>query len=379
VLARRRLADTDLLRDQQTAHAVAIEVAVDLTAKMRTRICQLANSLIIVNVQVRLAGSRERIMDTAAINPTTIAEAFERIRNRVRVTPVVALDGADLGLAPMRLVLKLEQLQHSGSFKVRGAFANLVLRDVPPAGVTAASGGNHGAAVAFAARALGVPAKIFVPTVSSRAKVERIRGYGADLTVVGESYADALAASEAWIAQSGSLSIHAFDQVETILGTGTLGLELESQAPDLNTVLVAVGGGGLIAGVAAWYQRRTRIVGVEPKNSPTLFRAFEAGGPVDAETAGIAADSLAPRRVGELVYPIAKAQVDRVVLVSDAAIVAAQQALWGGARIVAEPGAAAPFAALASGAYVPQPGERVGVVISGANTTAVDFDPRARL
>jgi threonine dehydratase len=318
-------------------------------------------------------------MDTAEISPTMIADAFERIRGHVRVTPVVALDGADLGLAPMRLVLKLEQLQHSGSFKARGAFANLLLRDVPPAGVTAASGGNHGAAVAFAARALGVKAKIFVPTVSSPAKIARIRRYGADLVVEGDRYADALAASEAWVTRSGSLPIHAFDQIETMLGTGTLGLELERQVPELDTVLVAVGGGGLIAGVAAWYRRRARIVGVEPQRSPTLFRAFEAGRPVDAETAGIAADSLAPRRVGELVYPIAKAQVDRVVLVSDEAIVAAQHALWDGARIVAEPGAAAPFAALGSGAYVPQPGERVGVVVSGANTTAVEFEPRARM
>ena len=309
----------------------------------------------------------------SAITPAAIAATFERIRTHVRETPVVVVDGADFRLAPMRLVLKLELMQHSGSFKARGAFANLLLRKIPPAGVTAASGGNHGAAVAFAAQALGVKARIFVPTVSSPAKIERIRGYGAELTVTGASYADALAASETWVAQSGSLSIHAFDQVETMLGTGTLGLELDRQAPDLDTLLVAVGGGGLIAGIAAWYQRRVRVVGVEPKASPTLFRAFEAGGPVDAPIGGIAADSLSPRRVGDLVYPICKAHVDRVVLVSDEAIVAAQQALWHGARIVAEPGAAAPFAALVSGAYVPGAGERVGVLVSGANTTAVNF------
>jgi len=313
----------------------------------------------------------------ASVNPGAISAAFARIRGHVRETPVVAVDGADFGLAPMRLVLKLEQLQHSGSFKARGAFANLLLRQIPAAGVTAASGGNHGAAVAFAARALGIKAKIFVPTVSSPAKIARIRGYGADLVVGGERYADALAASEAWVKASGSLPVHAFDQVETMLGTGTLGCELERQAGDLDSVLVAVGGGGLIAGVAAWYGRRARVIGVEPERSPTLYRAFEAGRPVDAETGGIAADSLAPRRVGDLVFPIAKANVERVVLVSDDAIVAAQQALWDGARIVAEPGAAAPFAALASGAYVPSPGERVGVVVSGANTTAVDFVPRA--
>ena len=312
----------------------------------------------------------------ASINPAAITEAFARIRGHVRETPVVAVDGADFGLAPMRLVLKLELLQHAGVFKVRGAFANLLLRQIPAAGVTAASGGNHGVAVAFAARALGIRAKIFLPTVSSPAKIARIRGYGADLVIEGELYADALAASEAWIKTSGSLPVHAFDQVETMLGTGTLGCELERQAPDLDSVLVAVGGGGLIGGVAAWYGRRVRVVGVEPEKSPTLFRALEAGRPVDAETGGIAADSLAPRRVGELNFPIAQANVERVVLVSDEAIVAAQQALWDGARIVAEPGAAAPFAALVSGAYVPAPGERVGVVVCGANTTAVDFGPR---
>ncbi len=317
-------------------------------------------------------------MDTVTVDPAAIAQAFERIRSYVRETPVIAVGGADFGLAPMRLVLKLEQLQHSGSFKARGAFANLLLRQIPPAGVTAASGGNHGVAVAFAARALGVRAKIFVPTVASPAKIARIRGYGADLVVEGELYADALAASEGWIATSGSLPVHAFDQVETMLGTGTLGCELERQAPDLDSVLIAVGGAGLIGGVAAWYGRRVRVIGVEPQASPTLFRALEAGRPVDAETGGIAADSLAPRRVGALNFPIAQANVERVVLVSDDAIVAAQQALWDGARIVAEPGAAAPFAALVSGAYVPAPGERVGVVVCGANTTAVDFGvPRA--
>jgi threonine dehydratase len=310
------------------------------------------------------------------VTPATISAAFARIRDHIRETPVVAIAGADFGIPQARLVFKLELLQNSGSFKVRGAFANLLLRDIPPAGVTAASGGNHGVAVAFASRARGVKAKIFLPTISSPAKIDRIRGYGAELVVGGDRYADALAASEEWVAQSGSLSIHAFDQTETMLGTGTLGCELERQAGALDTVLVAVGGGGLIAGVAAWYQRRVRVIGVEPEASPTLSRALAAGRPVDAETGGIAADSLAPRRVGELVFPIAQAQVDRVVLVSDAAIVAAQRALWDAIRVVAEPGAAAPFAALLSGAYVPAPGERIGVVVSGANTTAVAFaDP----
>jgi threonine dehydratase len=239
--------------------------------------------------------------------------------------------------------------------------------------VVAASGGNHGAAVAYAAMRLGVPARIFVPTISSPAKVQRIRDYGADLVVEGERYADALAASEAWVRQSGAAVVHAYDQEETLLGQGTLARELAGQAPDLDTLLVAVGGGGLIGGIAGWYAGEVRIVAVEPEGAPTLFRALAAGRPVDAEAGSIAADSLAPRRVGTLMFPIAQAHVQRVVLVTDDAIRRAQQALWSVLRIVAEPGAAAPFAALLGGAYQPAAGERVGVVISGGNTTAVDF------
>jgi threonine dehydratase len=307
------------------------------------------------------------------IDGKRIEETLAVIRPHVRLTPVVEVAGADLGLAPVSLVLKLEYLQHAGVFKTRGAFANLLTRDVPAAGVVAASGGNHGAAVAYAAMRLGIRAKIFVPTVSSPAKIQRIRDYGADLAVGGERYADALAASEAWGASSGALAIHAFDQVETILGQGTLALELASQAPDLDTVLVPVGGGGLIGGIAAWYAGAVRVVGVEPRGAPTLTDALQAGRPVDAEAGSIAADSLAPRRVGELMFPIARAHVDRVLLVSDADIRRAQDTLWASLRIVAEPGGAAALAGLISGGYAPAPGERVGIVISGANTTAVDF------
>ena len=308
-----------------------------------------------------------------AVDRAGIEATYAVIRPPVRLTPVVEVGGADLGLAPCTLVLKLELLQHSGSFKARGAFANLLLRAVPPAGVVAASGGNHGAAVAYAAMRLGARAKIFVPTVSSPAKIQRIRGYGADLVVGGERYADALAASEAWARESGSLPVHAYDQAETLLGQGTLGLELAGQTTGLDTVLVAVGGGGLIGGVAAWYAGRVRVIGVEPEAAPTLAEALKAGRPVDAPAGGVAADSLAPRRVGELMFPIARAHVERVVLVSDDAIRAAQQRLWEAVRIVAEPGGAAAFAALLAGAYVPKPDERVGVVVSGGNTTAVDF------
>jgi len=283
------------------------------------------------------------------------------------------LTGADFGLPAFPLTLKLELFQHAGSFKTRGAFANLLTRAIPAAGVVAASGGNHGAAVAYAAMRLGVPAHIFVPTVSSPVKIARIRGYGAELVVGGDRYADALAASQAFAARSGALPVHAFDQEETLLGQGTIGLELARQAPGLDTLLVSVGGGGLVGGIAAWCAGTPRVIGVEPETAPTLTRALAAGKPVDAEAGGIAADSLAPRRVGELMFPIARAHIARVVLVADAAIRRAQEALWESLRVVAEPGGAAAFSALLDRAYVPEPGERVGVVVSGGNTTAVDF------
>jgi threonine dehydratase len=312
-------------------------------------------------------------MAETVIDRDRIEATWAVIRPHVRMTPVVEVDGGELGLPDASLCLKLEQLQHSGSFKARGAFANLLMRKLPDAGVVAASGGNHGAAVAYAARRLGVRAKIFVPTVSSPAKVERIRQYGADLVVAGERYADALAASTAWATSSGALAVHAYDQVETLLGQGTLGRELAAQAPALDTLLVSVGGGGLIGGIAAWYGGRVRIIGVEPQAAPTLTAALRAGQPVDAEAGGVAADSLAPRRVGEIMLPLAQAYVDRVVLVSDADIRRGQAALWAGLRVVAEPGGAAALAGLLSGGYVPAAGERVGVLISGGNTTAVDF------
>jgi threonine dehydratase len=303
----------------------------------------------------------------------SIAETYCLIRPHIRRTPVVEVQGADFGLDSINLVFKLESLQHSGSFKARGAFANLLMRSVPAAGVAAASGGNHGAAVAFAARTLGTRARIFVPNVASPAKIERIRAYGAELVVTGERYDDALAASDEWIAKSGALAVHAYDQVETLLGQGTVGLELEEQDAALDTLLVAVGGGGLIGGIAGWYGRRLRIIGVEPERAPTLTSALQAGRPVDAAAGGIAADSLAPKRVGELMFPIAQAAVNDVLLVTDESIEEAQCALWNVLRVTAEPGGAAAFAALLAGRYRPQPGERVGVVVCGGNTIAVDF------
>ncbi|HSE06065.1 MAG TPA: pyridoxal-phosphate dependent enzyme, partial [Methylomirabilota bacterium] len=233
---------------------------------------------------------------TITIDRDTIARTYERIAPYIRTTPVVETDGADFGLARFPLTLKLELLQHAGSFKTRGAFANLLTRAIPSVGVVAASGGNHGAAVAYAAMRLGVAARIFVPTVSSPAKIARIRSYRAELVVTGDRYADALAASQAWIAASGALPVHAFDQAETLLGQGTLALELGRQAPDLDALLVSVGGGGLIGGIAAWCGGRPRVIGVEPEAAPTLTRALEAGKPVDAPAGGLAADSLAPRR-----------------------------------------------------------------------------------
>ncbi|TJW56673.1 MAG: threonine/serine dehydratase, partial [Mesorhizobium sp.] len=282
-------------------------------------------------------------------------------------------DMADFGRPPLAVDLKLECLQHSGSFKARGAFTNLLERPVPAAGVVAASGGNHGAAVAYAAMRLGHKATIFVPEVSPPAKLERIRGYGAELVVGGARYAEALAASEDFAEKSGALQIHAFNQEETLVGQGTLGLEIEADLPELDTLLVAVGGGGLIGGIAAWFAGRIRIIAVEPEGAPTLYRAFEAGQPVDAPTEGIAADSLAPKRVGDMMFPIAEAFVQRSILVSDDEIIAAQAALWDRVRIISEPGGAAAFAALLSGRYAPAAGERVAVLVCGANANPAKF------
>ncbi len=281
---------------------------------------------------------------------------------------MIEVDAADFDLRGRPLVCKLEFLQHAGSFKPRGAFANLLLRKPPAVGVVAASGGNHGLAVAYAANKLGIPATIFVPKVAAATKQERIRSLGAKLTVVGDGYADALAASRKFAAETDALEIHAFDQPETLLGQGSLGIELEEQCPGLDTLLVAVGGGGLIGGVAAWFRGKVKLVAVEPRAAPTLFSALEAGHPVDAEAGGVAADSLAPRRVGEIMFPLAQSYVDRVVLVEDDAIREAQRSLWRVMRVMSEPGGAAATAALLSGAYRPQPDERVGIVLWGANT-----------
>ncbi|TPL50987.1 threonine/serine dehydratase [Mesorhizobium sp. B2-4-2] len=309
----------------------------------------------------------------STITRERIAAMEPRIRRYVRHTPVLRVDMADFDRPPLAVDLKLECLQHSGSFKARGAFTNLLERQVPGAGVVAASGGNHGAAVAYAAMRLGHRATIFVPEVSPPAKLERIRSYGAELVVGGARYAEALAASERFAEQTGALQVHAFNQEETLIGQGTLGLEIENDLPGIDTLLVAVGGGGLIGGIAAWFAGRIRIVAVEPEGAPTLYRALEAGHPVDAPAEGIAVDSLAPKRVGEMMFPIAEAFVERSILVSDDDIVAAQKALWDRVRIISEPGGAAAFGAILSGRYAPAPGERVAVLVCGANANPAKF------
>jgi len=320
----------------------------------------------------------------SVISRDDIRGCYDRIRPYVRRTPVIQVDLADLeepaasGPGPANgsrpAWLKLEFLQCAGSFKARGAFTNLLLRDVPAAGVVAASGGNHGVAVAYAAGRRGVPAKIFVPTVSSPAKMARIRELGADLVVTGERYADALGAAEDWVRSSGAMSVHAYDQRETILGQGTLALELSEQVSGLDTVLVPVGGGGLISGVASWFAGDVRVIGIEPYGAPTLTYARAEGRPVDAPAGSVAADALAPRRVGELVFPITQAYVEDVVLVDDASILAAQRALWRALRIAAEPAACVGIAALLSGGYKPAPGENVAVVLSGSNMSPSQLD-----
>ena len=307
-----------------------------------------------------------------------IAAADARIAPYVRRTPLMEA-ASPAGGAPISL--KLEFLQHSGSFKPRGAFNNLLTRAAPSAGCATASGGNHGAAVAYAAAKLGVPARIFVPVIAAPVKIAKIRASGAEITVQGATYFDALALCEAYCRESGALSIHAYDSLETIAGQGSVGLEWEEDlarmgAAPLDTVLVGVGGGGLIAGIAAWLAGKAKIVSVEPEGSRALHAALEARRPVDVAIDSIAADSLGARRVGDLVYAIAHATIGTSVLVSDAAIRSAQKKIWDEFCIIAEPGGAAAYAALASGAYRPEPGERVGVLLCGANANLATFVPQ---
>lgn len=295
--------------------------------------------------------------------PDAVEEAAERIGGHVRETPVIA--AGDLHDEPVHL--KLELLQHTGSFKPRGAFNRILSADVPAAGVVAASGGNFALAVAHATAVLGIPARIFVPESSSAAKVERLRDYPCETVVAGAFYDDALAEARRATAHTGALELHAFDDPAVVAGQGTCSMEFDRQVPELDSLLVACGGGGLIAGACAWFGDRARIVAVEPDRCPTLNAALAAGAPVEIEVGGIASDSLGARRIGEVPFALCEQHVDRSLLVDDDAIRAAQLELWNRFRLVAEPGGSAALAALRSGAYVPEPGERIGVLVCGSN------------
>lgn len=300
------------------------------------------------------------------LSPREIDDAAARIAGHVRRTPVMTVAGPEFGLRHP-VTLKLELLQHAGSFKPRGAFNRLLSAELPASGAIAASGGNHGAAVAYAAQQLGVAAEIFVPELTPQAKLDRIASYGARVMRGGATYAEALAASRERQRETGALEVHAYDHADVLAGQGTLGRELERDAPELTHVLVAVGGGGLIGGIAGWYAGRTEVVAVEPELCPSLHQALAAGSPTEAPVGGVAADSLGARQVGGLMFEVARRHIRASVLVSDAAIRAAQLALWDALRLVAEPGGATSLAALHSGAWVPPEGARVGVVVCGAN------------
>jgi len=294
--------------------------------------------------------------------------AAARIAPFVRRTPVMRMGGADLGL-DLDLILKLELLQATGSFKPRGAFNRMLSGTLPEAGVATASGGNHGAAVAYAARALGVRAEVFCPVATPAAKTAKIEGYGAVLHRIGAAYDEARVASEARAAETGAAIVHAYDQPEVLAGQGTVGLELEADAPEATHVLVATGGGGLIGGIAAWYAgTATQVISVEPEGCPTLATALQEGRPVPCPVGGVAADSLGARQVGALMFEVAKHHVVQAVLVPDEAIRDAQRRLWAALRLVAEPGGATALAALTSGAWTPPAGARVAVVVCGSNT-----------
>jgi threonine dehydratase len=309
-----------------------------------------------------------------------IIDAFARIRGHVRETPLLDLPKGAFGVESA-IVLKLEFLQHAGSFKPRGAFNTLLSRPTPEAGVAAASGGNHGIAVAYACKSLGKRARIFVPEISSPAKIAAIRSHGADLVIGGARYADAQEACDRYVRETGALSVHPFDAETTIAGQGTVALEWEAQArgeeartgerrmPD--TILVACGGGGLVAGMAAYFasagEKAPRVIAVEPEGSRALHAALEADAPVDVAVESIAADSLGARNVGARVFAVAKAARLPVLLVQDTHITEAQRTLWRDFRLAVEPGGAAATAAILGGAYRPKPEERVGVLVCGAN------------
>lgn len=295
---------------------------------------------------------------------TEIARASERIEGHVRETPTMTGTGYDLRFP---VELKLEQLQHTGSFKARGAFNTLLSEPVAGAGIVAASGGNHGAAVAYAARHLGHKARIFVPEIAGPSKISMIERTGAELSVVPGAYADALKQAQEYEAATGAMQIHAYDAMPTVVGQGTCMMEWEKQGLDADTVLIAVGGGGLIAGALAWLQGRRKVVAVEPETSCALNAALRAQAPVDVEVSGVAANALGARRIGQIAFDLVREFDVPSLCVTDAAIEAAQRALWQSGRILVEPAGATALAALMSGAYVPSPSERVAVLLCGGN------------
>lgn len=305
-------------------------------------------------------------MISVPVTQDDIRAAHRRIAPYIRKTPVMELARGALG-GDFTPVLKLELTQHAGSFKTRGAFNSILSRSIGPAGVAAASGGNHGAAVAYAAKTLGVKARIFVPEISPPAKVAVIRRFGADVVIGGAQYDDAQAACDAYVAESGAFKIHPFAAEATIAGQGTLALEWAAETK-LDSVIIAVGGGGLISGAASYFRGSgVRVIGVEPEGSRALQAALEAGGPVEVKVASLAADSLGARNVGDLVYSICRTGVDHVVTVPDAAIIEGIRHLWREFRLLSEPGGAAAFGAMLAGAYKPQPDERVGILLCGGN------------
>lgn len=307
-------------------------------------------------------------MPDPLVTPDMIEAARARISPYIRRTPIMSTRPGELGLHH-GVALKLELLQYAGSFKPRGAFNRILAAgdDVPTAGVIAASGGNHGAAVAYASRRLGLTAEIFVPASSPAMKRDRIVSFGATVHVVDGLYDDAQAAATARQLETGALMVHPFDHIDVVAGQGTLAAELDDQLDSYDTLLVASGGGGFTAGQAAWVRNTRKVVSVEPETSRCLQAALEAGGPVAVDVSGVAADSLGARQLGEVAWSIVQAHVDAAVLVDDDAIRSAQRALWDEVRVVAEPGGATALAALRTGAYVPEPGERVIVVVCGSN------------
>ena len=299
-----------------------------------------------------------------------VSHAWTRIKPHVLRTPVLETD-----VFGMPLSLKLEQMQHTGSFKARGAMNSLLSMDVPKAGLVAASGGNHGAAVAWAAARLGHRARIYVPELAGEAKINLIRSLGADLIVVPGVYANALEQALAYEKESGAAQIHAFDAPGTVAGQGTVMAEWEEQGLTADTVLIAVGGGGLIGGAMAWLEGRRKLVGVEPFNAPTLTQALEHGPQTTVEVSGLAANALGAKQAGRICYDLARVTNTGCVNVEDAAIAEAQHRLWSALRLVVEPAGAAALAALLSGAYRPQKGERLAVLLCGANPAVSPFGP----